>query len=306
MDIISIGEVLWDVIDGEEHLGGAPFNFAAHAARLGHQVRFISAVGNDERGKRTLAAISRLGLFTGMVRRVDGQPTGTVAVSLDRARQPRFNIPRPAAYDFPELTGEQLEDIRLRPPDWVYFGTLQQTSRQARETAIRVLEAAPSAGRFYDVNLRAGCYTEALVRELLSSASVVKLNLEEAMVVGEMLERRPDSLEGFCRMNARRFGWQAVAITRGADGSVLLVGDRYVEAGGYRVVIADAVGAGDAFAAAFIHALNAGWPPGRIADFCNRVGALVASREGAVPAWDVGECEDTVVSCGTGEAGRRG
>ena len=35
MDVVAFGEILWDVIDGVPHLGGAPFNFAAHAARLG-------------------------------------------------------------------------------------------------------------------------------------------------------------------------------------------------------------------------------------------------------------------------------
>ena len=45
--IVSIGEVLWDVFDNSEKLGGAPFNFAVHASRLGHKIAFVSAVGDD-------------------------------------------------------------------------------------------------------------------------------------------------------------------------------------------------------------------------------------------------------------------
>ena len=56
MRIVSIGEVLWDVIGGSEYLGGAPLNFAAHAHKLGHEVYLLSAVGEDERGKRALLA----------------------------------------------------------------------------------------------------------------------------------------------------------------------------------------------------------------------------------------------------------
>ena len=48
MNVISIGEVLWDIVGQEEHLGGAAFNFSAHLSRLGHTVSFISAVGADE------------------------------------------------------------------------------------------------------------------------------------------------------------------------------------------------------------------------------------------------------------------
>src|SRR5215831_7591416 len=67
------------------------------------------------------------------------------------------------------------------------------------------------------------------------------------------------------------------------QGCVLAVGDEYAEARGYKVQVVDTVGAGDAFAAAFMHGWNAGWAARDIADFANRVGALVASRAGAIP-----------------------
>jgi sugar/nucleoside kinase (ribokinase family) len=44
MNVISIGEVLWDLFRDAEHLGGAAFNFSAHAKILGHSVSFISIV----------------------------------------------------------------------------------------------------------------------------------------------------------------------------------------------------------------------------------------------------------------------
>ncbi len=59
MRIVSIGEILWDVLPSGDHLGGAPFNFAIQAQRLGHDVRLISAVGNDDRGIKALDRASR-------------------------------------------------------------------------------------------------------------------------------------------------------------------------------------------------------------------------------------------------------
>jgi fructokinase len=102
--IVSIGEVLWDVIGDKEYLGGAALNFAAHAARLGHDVFFVSAVGKDERGRRVLARMAELGLSTRYVREVETHPTGVVTVELDPAGVPRFTLHHPAAYDAPELT----------------------------------------------------------------------------------------------------------------------------------------------------------------------------------------------------------
>jgi fructokinase len=69
----------------------------------------------------------------------------------------------------------------------------------------------------------------------------------------------------------------------------MLVNGDYVETGGYTVQARDTVGAGDAFAAAFIHGLSSQWPAAEIADFANRVAALVASRPGGTPQWTLEE-----------------
>ena len=66
---------------------------------------------------------------------------------------------------------------------------------------------------------------------------------------------------------------------------------QFIEAPGYPVHVLDTVGAGDAFAAAFLHGLGKGWPTPAVADFANRVGALVASRRGAIPDWTIAEAD---------------
>jgi fructokinase len=295
VNIISIGEVLWDVVGPDEHLGGAPFNFAAHLARLGHHVSFVSAVGMDERGQRIVDAMPRMGLSTRYVRRLAEHPTGVVTVSLDSAGHPDYLIHRPAAYDFPRMSEEDLAELFSHPVDWIYFGTLLQTSPEAKRLTMRLLEAGEGRRRFYDVNLRAGCWEPSLVRELMAKATMVKLNADEAAEVasmfGQPLKSPLQSWEKFCRACAARFVWEGVCITRGADGCALLLGDEYIEASGYAVHVLDTVGAGDAFAAAFVHGVGSGWSSARVADFANRVGALVASRAGAVPSWTVAEVE---------------
>lgn len=285
MKIVSIGEVLWDVIGGQEHLGGAPFNFAAHARKLGHDVCFISAVGCDERGDRVLGRMAQMDLSTRFIRRVEGFPTGIASVTLEANGQPKFCIEHPAAYDFAELTAADLDEILSPAPDWIYFGTLAQGSPGTSAVTSRLLAAKSGARRFYDINLRPSCYTPRLVRDLMSQATVVKLNDEEVSLVDRMCGRSHSSLEGFCRDYAALLGWEAVCVTRGADGCVLLVGDKIFNSPGYPVKVADAVGAGDAFAAAFVHGLGSGWPAPQVADFANRVGALITSRPGAIPPW---------------------
>jgi fructokinase len=286
---VSIGEVLWDVIEGTEHLGGAPFNFAAHAARLGHRVFFVSAVGKDERGRRVLERMAAMGLSTRYVGELAHVPTGVVTVELDAAGVPRFTIHHPAAYDAPEFNDGRVAELLSPSPTWIYFGTLFQMSPKGRALTYELLDSYTGARTFYDVNLRKDSYEPALVRELMARARVVKLNEDEAAAIDEMSGRSSPSLEEFCRRQAGEFGWESACVTRGEKGCALLVGDEYVEASGYPVRAQDTVGSGDAFAAAFVHGLSLNWPPAEIADFANRLAALVASRPGAIPPWTLEE-----------------
>ncbi len=284
MTIVSIGEILWDLIRGEEHLGGAPFNFAAHARRLGHDVVFVSAVGNDLRGRRARARARELGVGDEFIASSTAD-TGVVTVALGADGQPEFTIHRPAAYDFVELGPAAVSAIAARRPAWICFGTLFQTQAAGRRAVEALIAGIPGALRFYDVNLRRGSWTPALVRELAACADCVKLNDAEAECLAPVLGLADGMAEPFCRSGAERFGWRAACVTRGARGAAVLAGGDYAEADGYAVEVADAVGAGDAFAAAFVHGLSAGWRALEIADFANRLGALVASRPGAAPAW---------------------
>ena len=289
MKTVSIGEVLWDVVGSREYLGGATFNFSVNLMRLGHTVDFISAVGADERGRRVLDCMREMGLSHRFVRVLDDHSTGTVTVSLKQDGQPSFVLHRPTAYDFPRLDDTDFRELEAQNPDWVYFGTLLMISADAYRVTMELLDHVPSAHRFYDINLRAGSYTPSLVSDLISRATLVKLNDEEVREIDRMLGRQHGSLKEFCRDYTERFGWEGVCVTRGASGCAALIRGEYIESAGYVIDVADAVGAGDAFAAAFLHGLDSGWPLHRVADFANRVGALVASRPGALPPWTTEE-----------------
>jgi fructokinase len=285
MKVISIGEVLWDILPSAEHLGGAPFNFALHAHNLGHDVCFVSAVGDDPRGRLAVGQMNDSGLSTRFIRRTKDHPTGSVRVAMNSSGLPQYKIHRPAAYDFPALEPADLDALLTPAPDWIYFGTLQQMSPPAHELTIKLLAAAPAAKHFYDVNLRVDSFAFELVRTLARQAHVLKLNEQELPALAEIAGVQSDSREQFCRACIRVFQLDAVCITLGPLGCALLLNDEYVESPGFPVQVADTIGAGDAFSAALLHGLNAGWPTTQLAEFANRVGALVASRPGGTPKW---------------------
>lgn len=289
--IVAIGEILWDVFADGERLGGAPFNFAAQAAGLGHRTALLSAVAGDERGRKALAEARRLAVATELIGTVETPPTGYVTVCVDEGGQPDYVIHRPAAYDRVELADEAAEALKSNPPEWIYFGTLLHTDPAARATTLRLLAAAPKARRLYDVNLRQDSYSRELLAQLLPLATVLKLNAGEAAEVRRLFGEPESDIETFARDYAERYGYEGVCATLGAAGCHVLWNGREVRAEAYPVTVRDAVGAGDAFAAAFVHGISSGWPIAETADFANRVGSLIASRSGAVPAWTVAEAQ---------------
>jgi fructokinase len=279
---LVLGEVLWDRFPDSTRLGGAALNFAAHFKRLRHAPLLMSAVGTDAPGEEARRAIVALGLDTTFLHTTDRFRTGSATVRIGPGEQTSFAIERPAAYDAVELSEGGIRQIVIWNPAWFYYGTLFPSCTQARSVLHQLLNAVPNAARFYDLNLRPGFESAELVDELLRTADVVKLNERELRFVHERLDFPADP-EGFCRAGSERYQWRAACVTLGARGCAMLLGEDYVEAPGFHVDVADPVGTGDAFAAAFIHGIVSNWSVADIASFANRVGALVASTRGAIP-----------------------
>lgn len=290
MRIVSIGEVLWDVIGEKEFLGGAPLNFSAAAHRLGNSVALLTAVGADARGARVLDAMKELGLTTEFVQTTSECATGTAIVVTDSSGNASYVIDRPAAFDC--LRGDSLP-ARLAAfnPDWIYFGTLAQTGSGAEDMLVDLVQSLPGARRFYDMNLRTGHWNLPLVQRLSRLATVLKLNETEAEALfHSTLGSRDFELEEFCRRWSATYDMDTICVTLGSKGCAVFSGGQLRSFAGVSVKVVDTVGAGDAFAAAFLHGLHLGWPMERIASFANALGAMVASRSGATPTWTIDEC----------------
>lgn len=278
--VVGIGEVLWDMYADGARLGGAPANFACHAAAQGVESWIVSAAGADELGDRAVEDLRALGAHLDIVRD-RGHPTGRVNVVLDAAGRPAFEIAPDAAWDHIPWTAD-LESLARRA-DAVCFGTLAQRSRDSRETILRFLRLArPSALRMFDVNLRQRYYDAATIERSLELSSGLKLNEDELPVVAAACGIRADSTIATLRALARRFGLRIVALTRGPQGAILVAGDAESVEAAPPVTVVDTVGAGDAFTATLVCDLLAGAPLAEINRHANAVAAYVCSRPGAM------------------------
>jgi fructokinase len=291
VQILAIGEILWDVFDHAEFLGGAPLNFSAAAQRLGNSVTLITAVGDDQRGMRAIESMAALGLSTDFAQVLPGKDTGTAVVTTDDRGNASYFIKRPAVFDEFELDDARLSALEALHPDWLYFGTLAQTNRPTEEILHRIPKRVPAIQCFYDMNLRQGHWNLSLVERLSRLAAIVKLNDSEAEILFRLsCPGEHFSLERFCRRWSETYDVKTICVTLGGEGCAILKDNLFQRFDGFEVTVADTVGAGDAFAAAFLHGYGLGLPVARIATFANALGALVASRPGATPPWTVEEC----------------
>jgi len=291
--LLSFGEVLWDLIEGRAHIGGAPFNLAAHAARLGAYAGFVSAVGDDDLGRRALERIRALGVHDDYVH-VVGHPTGVVDVQVDAQGQPTFDIRRDAAWDYIRLSPAEVQSVMAEGFDVVSYGSLAQRAPVSRQTLLDLMEALGRDGgpvRFCDINLRPPFIEKDILRWSIASADILKLNDEEARLCCDLLGRPFQGLDPFCRWAADTYGLEAVCVTLGARGCLVYAEGRSARCPGVPVKVDDAVGAGDAFSAAFLWRYLGGAGPEEGGRFACRVGAFVASKAGAVPDYTPGDIE---------------
>jgi fructokinase len=297
MRALSVGEVLWDVFGRLELLGGAALNVCVNLHRCGDTTLLVSGVGEDPRGKTALESIARVGLETSLIEVVPEYSTGTAVVAADVSGEPTFRIPRPSAFDAFTLSSPKIDRIRGFAPDWLYMGTLLQTAPGMESLIAKLREEMPETRCFYDMNLREGHWSLPLVERLCRGVSVLKLNRLEALRLAELQGICPEhfSLDLFCRTWSKRFGIDTICVTLGAEGCCVFANAELQSFPGLRIEAVDTVGAGDAFAAGFLHGLHNGWTLRDVAAFANKLGAFVASRQGAMPAWTAQDLDQLAV-----------
>ena len=280
--IVGLGEVLWDVYPDGAHFGGAPANFACHSASLGADAWMVSAVGTDALGDRALAALGERHVQCHHVQRDAMHPTGQVHVTLDAARQPRYEIALDTAWDHIAWTGA-LAAFAARS-DAVCFGTLAQRSPVSRATIRHFVEAAPaSALRVFDVNLRQAFHDAGTIEESLRLASAVKLNDEELPIVAASCGIRGRTPRETLRELMVRYDLRLAALTRGPRGALLMNDRGEDECGAPSLTAVDTVGAGDAFTATLVSGFLRGLPLAEINVHANAVASFVCSQAGATP-----------------------
>lgn len=280
--VVGMGEALWDVLPEGKKLGGAPANFAYHVSQFGLESRVVSAVGQDKLGAEILDNFRQKQLY-GLIETVP-YPTGTVQVELDAEGVPCYDIKEGVAWD--NIPYTQALDGLARQTHAVCFGSLAQRSIVSRQTIHRFLDAMPDAPdtlKIFDINLRQSFYSKEILCDSFRRCNVLKINDEELVTVSRMFGYPGIDLQDKCWILLAKYNLKMLILTCGVNGSYVFTPGHVSFVKTPKVQVADTVGAGDSFTAAFTSAILRGRSVAEAHQLAVETSAYVCTQQGAMP-----------------------
>lgn len=280
--VVGMGEALWDVLPEGKKIGGAPANFAYHVSQFGLPSCVVSAVGDDALGKEIIENFTSKGLNQ-LIAEVP-YPTGTVQVEIDPAGVPQYEIKENVAWDNIPYTA-RLEQLAERTKA-VCFGSLAQRNVVSRNTINRFLDAMPQKDDslvVFDVNLRQGFYNKEILCNSMKRCNILKINDEELVTVSRMFGYPGIDLQDKCWILLGKYNLKMLILTCGINGSYVFTPGNVSFQPTPKVEVADTVGAGDSFTAAFIASILKGKSVQEAHSLAVQTSAYVCTKKGAMP-----------------------
>lgn len=279
MKILAIGEIIFDIFNGEAEIGGAPLNFCAHCAALGAESALISAVGNDELGIKALNELNNFSVNTQYIQK-NGLSTGQCIVTVKNG-SPEYNVLRPTAYDKIIVNNEKYS------ADVFAFGTLIQRDTVSRNAVKNILKNGEFKEIFCDVNLRKNCYDEDSCRLCLENATILKISDEEEPLLQNFgfynaAKTQAETVKAICKT----FGnIRIVLYTNGENGSLIYdkINDKFYEIPVVKTEVVSTVGAGDSYSAAFLCEYLSSGNIRAAGEAGAKLSSFVVAHRGAVP-----------------------
>jgi len=290
--ITLFGEVLFDCFmpqqspqqspqkKQEQVLGGAPFNICWHLQALGDSPIFISRVGNDKLGQKIIQQAQDWGIETNNIQQDNDHPTGQVQVTFTDD-EPNYDIKINSAYDFINQSETSLPKTTLpKSKGILYHGSLALRSDYAKAQFQKLVDAG-NWDIFLDVNLRAPWWDKPSLVTWIKQAKWVKLNIDELRELGFKQTDIHTAIQAF----QNEYGNEQVIVTQGADGVTVLTAEGFFKETPNKInQFIDAVGAGDAFTAVYMHGLIKNWPIQQTLANAQGLASKIIGIRGATPS----------------------
>ena len=271
INILSIGEILWDIFPDKKILGGAPANFVFHARQFGSDATLFTALGNDQQGIELEENAVKAGIIMQSSR--VSHPTGIADIFLNNEQVPTYKLNDNCAWDHIPLTNK-LKKFAEKA-DLIVFGTIAQRNIESRNTIQEALKLSKSSSKIlFDINLRLDFYSKEIIEESLNAANYLKLNDEEESVLQNLFNKNIEQI-------ISDFNLELAILTLGPKGSKIITSNSMSECPAAKCKIVDTVGTGDSFTAFFIINYLKGMSIHESQKKASKVAAYVCAHNGA-------------------------
>lgn len=287
MNLLSFGEVLWDIFPTGNFIGGAPFNFAAHFVKQGGNAAMLTGVGADELGLAAIKEFESKGVKTEYVSVLKDYPTGRCLVSFDQNNMPSYEIVANTAIDRISTDFDFENKYNL-----LYFGTLALREEYNRASIEKIIKNNRFDEVFLDINVRKPFINKENVEFALGKATIVKISDEELPLICDYLFGKALDYKTAAKEIAKLFrNLEIVLITLGSKGAYCfdVLGNTEHSCGIVEKPVASTVGAGDSFSAAFLYSLMKGEDIDSCLKIASKVSGFVVSKMEAVPDYNIND-----------------
>ena len=279
--VVCFGEILWDVLPTERKPGGAPMNVAYHLHKLGIKGLLVSALGDDEAGKDLLNFLNNIELSTDYIQICESEKTSQVLATVNDNYEVSYEIVYPVAWD--KIVIKPIHQRMVTDSGAFVFGSLASRDSVSRETLFKMLEFAKY--KVFDVNLREPHYSKELITQLLQQADLVKLNIVELMLLSGWYNSSSSTEAEAVDTLLSRFPISELIVTKGSKGASYYTSQFRFDYPAYATQVADTIGSGDAFLAAFLAMKLRNEPLEATLDYAVAMGAFITSHSGACPPY---------------------
>ncbi|TDW19476.1 sugar kinase [Kribbella kalugense] len=286
MDLLTLGETMVSVrtarpmrLGGDAHLSiaGSESNVAIGVARLGHDVTWLSAVGNDEPGRLIQRTLRAENVDTTYVRFSDDSFTGFIAFDQPTHDITRVSYHRRGSAASTLTPDETTAAINATKPNLLHVtGITPALSDTARASTLAAVRMASAAGTqvSLDVNYRARLWSRpeaaAAVRELLPHVHTVFASDDELDLLTDAADPIADLLTKV----------DHVIVTAGGKGAWAHSTEGTIHRPALPVTVVDSIGAGDAFVSGYLSATLDNLSPESRLDRATTTGAFCVTAYG--------------------------
>ena len=290
LNILTFGELLYDVYDNISVIGGAPFNYSLQLSRLlskDDKLKFITALGNDDYSKDALTFIDNENIDKSLIQTLKDYETGKATVFLNEKKVPDYIIHENSAWDNIEYNSN-IEDALKDNYDLFYFNILSQRNEKSYNTLKNIFKNINAKYKVCDVTFRKNYYTKEKIKESLEFINILKINDDELAVIKELFyPSMPNDNEVLLKAINKDFNIDYIFLTLGASGASVLYNNEYIFNPSNKVNVIDTVGAGDSFCAALSYAILRGLDINNVLKFASSVSEEMVQVKGGTARYDI-------------------